>query len=141
MPVATAVALVFFPRQSCQRLFSDNLFDRHLQRTGRPGTMQATSVQIFGLNDLRTFVQERLCRQNELETGAFHFTERALEKRGVPCGISFCLHGPRNVKLIAIWETGRNTIVFYGSDGARVERVQLAPGPDQLRQEARRGFG
>ncbi len=88
--------------------------------------MQEKPVQILGLHDLRTFVQARLCHQNELEIGVFHFTERALQKQGTPCGLSFCLHGPRNVKLMAIWETQRNTIVFYGSNGERVERVQLA---------------
>lgn len=87
--------------------------------------MQENSVPILGLHDLRTFVQARLCDQNELEIGVFHFTERALQKKGTPCGISFCLHGPRNVKLMAIWETQRDTIVFYGSNGERVERVQL----------------
>ncbi|MEM9656755.1 MAG: hypothetical protein AAF961_00205, partial [Planctomycetota bacterium] len=44
---------------------------------------------------------------------------------GQPCGIHFCLHGPRALKLTAIWETDRNTILFYGSRGERVRRTIL----------------
>ncbi len=91
--------------------------------------MQAHPVQIRNLTDLRDYVQNELCQQNELEVGAFHFTERVLEKSGTPCGIFFCLHGPRSVKLVAIWETSRNTILFYGSSGERVLRIQLAQPP------------
>ena len=90
--------------------------------------MQALSVQLSNLTDLREFVQQQLCERNEFGVGAFQFTERVLEKRGVPCGICFCLHGPRSVKLLAIWETTRNTIMFYGSNGERVHRVQLSCG-------------
>ena len=92
--------------------------------------MQEASLQIRDLKDLRNFVQQQLCHQNELEVGAFHFTERVLEKGGAPCGIYFCLHGPRSVKLIAIWETSSNTILFYGSTGERTDRIRLAESPD-----------
>jgi len=91
--------------------------------------MQEQFLQIGDLKDLRDFVQTQLCDQNELEVGAFHFTERILEKSGRPCGVFFCLHGPRSVKLIAIWETTSNTILFYGSTGERVGRIRLARAP------------
>ena len=90
--------------------------------------MHKSPPRIADLSGLRDFVQQQLCERNELEVGAFRFTERVLEKRGVPCGICFCLHGPRSVRLMAIWETSRNTIMFYGSNGECVQRVQLAPG-------------
>jgi hypothetical protein len=91
--------------------------------------MTETSLQIGSITDLRDFVQEQLCDQNELEVGAFQLTERVLEKSGTPCGVFFCLHGPRSVKLIAIWETSSNTILFYGSTGERVGRIRLARAP------------
>lgn len=91
--------------------------------------MPEYSLQIASLTDLRNFVQKELCNQNELEVGAFSLTERVLEKGGAPCGIFFCLHGPRSVRLVAIWETARNTILFYSSSGERVQRVQLAHSP------------
>ena len=91
--------------------------------------MQESSLQIRTLVDLRSFVQKQLCDQNELEVGAFQFTEQVLEKQGNPCGIYFCLHGPRSVKLVAIWETNSNSILFYGSTGQRVHRIRLAKAP------------
>ena len=91
--------------------------------------MTETSLQIGSITDLRDFVQKQLCDQNELEVGAFQLTERVLEKAGRPCGVFFCLHGPRSVKLIAIWETSSNTVLFYGSTGERVGRIRLARAP------------
>jgi hypothetical protein len=87
------------------------------------------SVHINGLTELRDYVHQQLCDQNQLEVGAFHLTERVLERSGAPCGMFFCLHGPRSVKLVAIWETTRNSILFYGSTGERVQRVQLIDSP------------
>ena len=86
--------------------------------------------QLANVNDLRNYVQKQLCDQNELEVGAFQLTERVLVKRGAPCGIFFCLHGPRSVKLVAIWETSSNTILFYGSTGERVSRIRLTDASD-----------
>jgi len=88
--------------------------------------MYESPLSISDLSGLRDFVQQQLCERNDLEVGAFQFTERVLEKSGVPCGICFCLHGPRSVKLMAVWETSRNTILFYDSNGQRTHRVQLA---------------
>ena len=48
---------------------------------------------------------------------------------GKPCGMFFCLHGPRSVKLTAIWETQRNTVLFYGSSGERFHKIQLMQAP------------
>jgi hypothetical protein len=81
------------------------------------------------LNDLRDFVLKTLCGFNELELGAFPMTERILLRGGKPCGIYFCLHGPRAVKFSAIWETDRNSILFYGATGERFQKVQLMAAP------------
>lgn len=80
---------------------------------------------INNLNDLRDFVYETLCSQNELEAGAFGMSERILVRRGKPCGLYFCVHGPRSVKLTAIWETEGNSVLFYGSSGQRRGKAQL----------------
>lgn len=91
--------------------------------------MCASTVQIQSLDELRRYVQETICIQNELEIGAFRLTERILVRQGKPCGIFFCLHGPRSVKLTAIWETLGNTILFYGSGGERLHKIQLVQSP------------
>jgi hypothetical protein len=81
------------------------------------------------LEDLRDYVSETICEQNELEPGADHMTERILVRAGRPCGIFYCLHGPRSMKLTAIWETDRNTVLFYDSVGERLDKIQLSQAP------------
>ena len=87
------------------------------------------SSRIKDLNDLRNFVHETICENNELEVNAFTMTERILVRAGRPCGIYFCLDGPRAVKLTAIWETDRNSVLFYSASGERVQRSQLTHAP------------
>ena len=91
--------------------------------------MSAQPLQIDNLTDLRAYIQNTICQQNELQAGAFDITERILIRGRRPCGIFFCLHGPRSVKLTAIWETDRNTVLFYSSSGERVCKTQLAQAP------------
>lgn len=56
-------------------------------------------------------------------------SERVLVRGGQPCGVYFCIHGPRQVKFSAIWETDSNTILFYGSTGERFLKMQLIDAP------------
>ncbi len=81
--------------------------------------------QIENLDELRAFVNETLCRHHELQPEAFRMTERVLRRGSRPCGIYFCLHGPRAVKFAAIWETDRNQVLFYGANGQRFLTTQL----------------
>jgi hypothetical protein len=91
--------------------------------------MHPDAVKFQDLDDLRRYVHERICDQNELELNTFKVTERILVRAGTPCGIFFCLHGPRSVKFTAIWETEQNRILFYGSTGERLQRIKLAASP------------
>lgn len=85
--------------------------------------------QIDSLHDLREYVNVTLCDRYQLQLGAFQMTERVLVRGGKPCGIYFCLHGPRMLRFSAIWETDRNRILFYGSRGERFQKVQLIEAP------------
>jgi hypothetical protein len=91
--------------------------------------MSAQPLHIQDLSDLRHYVHHTICNQNQLEPGAFEVTERILVRNQQPCGIFFCLHGPRSVRLTAIWETDRNTVLFYSSSGQRVLKTQLVHAP------------
>ncbi len=91
--------------------------------------MYGDAVVFHDLDELRRYVHERICDQNELEVNYFQVTERVLTRRGKPCGIFFCLHGPRSVKFTAIWETDRNRILFYGSSGERLMGIKLSASP------------
>ncbi len=92
--------------------------------------MVAASTTILNLADLRDFVRQALCQYDQLLPGAFPMTERLLVRAGKPCGLYFCLHGPRAVKMTAIWETERNTILFYGPDGERYHTTHLTAHSD-----------
>jgi len=87
--------------------------------------MQGES-RIDSLEKLREFVQATLCKQNELEMGMFPLTEQHLSQAGRLCGLHFCLHGPRSVKLVAIWESKNNTVLFYSSTSERLLKIPLA---------------
>ena len=77
------------------------------------------------LDDLRRYVNRVLCDRDQLEIGAFELTERLLTRGGKPCGLHFCLHGPRSLKLSAIWDALTNAVLFYGSTGERFFTAQL----------------
>jgi hypothetical protein len=98
--------------------------------------MRTSSRRISSLDELRDFVNQTLCQNEQLELGAFVLTERALVRNGRPCGLYFCLHGPRAVKFTAIWETDRNTVLFYGATGERFLTIRLAAGPGLARAAA-----
>ncbi len=87
------------------------------------------SPRINDLDDLRAYVHETICEKNELEVNVYVMTERVLVRGNRPCGLYFCLHGPRAVKFTAIWETDRNSVLFYGPTGERIERAQLMQAP------------
>ena len=87
--------------------------------------MQQDPNQVHTINQLRLFVTQTLCHHNDFEEGIFQVTERTLTRGKRPCGIFFCLHGPRSVKLTAVWETENNSILFYGSTGERFQKTSL----------------
>jgi hypothetical protein len=82
-------------------------------------------------SDLREFVYATLCEIFQLQIGAFPITEKVLNRAGKPCGIYFCLQGPRAVRFTAIWETERNQVLFYGPSGERILKRQLIEGPQK----------
>ena len=98
--------------------------------------MLATCNRFVTLDDLREYVNETICEHEQLEIGAFEMTERFLVRGKKPCGIYFCVHGPRQVKFTAIWETDSNTILFYGSTGERFLRMQLVEAPSLVDKAA-----
>ena len=91
--------------------------------------MMTDPVQIKDIKQLRQFVSHTLCKQNDFEEGIFQVTERIVTRGTQPCGIFFCLHGPRSVKLTAVWETEKNSILFYGSTGERFKKTMLLKAP------------
>ena len=87
-----------------------------------------TSIQKF--EDIRQYVTQTLSNFELLRPESSQLTTRLLTRNEEPCGIYFCLHGPRAVRLTAIWETDANTILFYSSRGERVQRTRLLAAPE-----------
>lgn len=87
--------------------------------------MQETIATIRSLEDLRAFIHRTLCEKENLLPDQFHMTEMLLTRRGRECGIQFSLHGPRSVRLGAIWASDHNSIYFYDAGGVRYLKMRL----------------
>jgi len=87
-------------------------------------TASDRTIQTF--SDLRFFVYKTLCEHHELLANSFPTSETII-KRGQKdaCGVMFCLHGPRAVKMTAIWEKEKNRVLFYGPTGKRYHEIEL----------------
>ncbi len=79
----------------------------------------ATALPHENVDTIREFVREELCEKNQLEKDAFQMTERLLVRQGKPCGLFFCIYGPRSVRLTAVWDLHSGSIFFYDSLGRR----------------------
>ncbi len=87
--------------------------------------MSKTFEDIRSFDELRAFVHRTLCEKENLLADEFQMTETQLTRRGRQCGLHFSLHGPRAVRLEAIWASDHNTLYFYGTQGERYQKVQL----------------
>lgn len=88
--------------------------------------MIAWPQSTIALESVRKQVRARLAELGHLEEHAFPMTERVVVRSGQPCGIYFCMHGPRSVKLTAVADLQKKQLLFYGSDGQRAEQTDLA---------------
>ena len=71
-------------------------------------------------------IERRLCDLGHLVPSQFPMTQREVVRAGKTVGIYFCVHGPRSVKLTAICDFTKSTVIFYGSDGIRRESLRVA---------------
>lgn len=78
------------------------------------------------LDDVRSLVENELCSQSGLLPEAFPLTHRILYKQGIPCGVFYCLHGPRSVRLTAVLDLQTSRILYYDSKGQRTAAHDLA---------------
>ena len=92
--------------------------------------MVECQLNIHNVEEIRSYVTQTLSQIELLRPESSHLTLRLLTRSGQPCGVYFCLHGPRAVRLTAIWETDANTILFYGSRGERVQKTRLVKAPE-----------
>ena len=91
--------------------------------------MMAHQLNAGNLQELKEFVYQTLCAHEKLEVGIFPMTEKVLTRHARPCGVYFCLHGPRSVRFTAIWDTERNMVLFYGASGERFQKLRWMAAP------------
>lgn len=91
--------------------------------------MVECQIRFQNIEDIRNYITQTLSSIELLRPESSQLTTRLLTRNNRPCGIYYCLHGPRAVRLTAIWETDNNTILFYGSSGERVQRTRLLEAP------------
>ena len=87
--------------------------------------MLNTTATLPTLDELRQYVHAQLCAKESLLEDQFVTQEDPLLMRGCVCGRQFQLHGPRSIRLGAIWASDKNLIYFYDTQGERYLRVQL----------------
>lgn len=88
--------------------------------------MDEKLLDFASIDELREFVRQRLGQQENLLAEQFPMTETKLRQGGKECGRQFVLHGPRSVRLTAIWVAVKNELYFYDARGERCEKVKLA---------------
>jgi len=84
--------------------------------------------EIRTLDQLKVFIHLMLCRRENLLEHHFPMSEVELKRNGQCCGFQFVLHGPRSVKLAAVWARPSNEVLLYDATGRRFSRVRL-PNP------------
>ena len=77
------------------------------------------------MDDLRQYIHGVLCRRENLLADQFPLSEMTLYRKGRPCALQFCLHGPRSLRLGAIWAADHNLIYFYDANGERFLKLKL----------------
>jgi hypothetical protein len=82
--------------------------------------------QLQNIQELRRYVADTLGDLEMLQADLCQLSEQVLYRGDAPCGVYFRLHGPRAVCLSAIWDLQRNSVLFYGSNGRRVHRTEIA---------------
>jgi hypothetical protein len=80
---------------------------------------------IQSLDDLRAYVHQTLCEKENLVPDQFRIRELELKKCGRACGIQFSIHGPRQLRLSALWASDKNVLYFYDALGVRFLKTQL----------------
>jgi len=87
--------------------------------------MFPTVDDVHTLDELCQFIHKTLCAKENLLVDQFTMTQLRLTRHNEPCGLQFCLHGPRNVRLAAIWVADQNVVYLYDASGERYAKLRL----------------
>ena len=88
--------------------------------------MIEAKADVQGLDSLRRYVHESLCRHENLVADQFELEITPLTRLGALCGLQFLLRGPRSVRLGAVWASDHNLLYLYDARGERFHKEKLA---------------
>jgi hypothetical protein len=97
--------------------------------------MHTTVKDVHTLDELRQFIHKALCEKENLRADHFTMTEVRPTRGNGPCGLQFCLRGPHNVRLAAIWVADQNVVYLYDARGERNAKLRLTNGLAVQEQE------
>ena len=83
------------------------------------------TMTVSSLQQLRNLVMRKLGQCENLLADQFPLTESRLFQGGRECGLQFVLHGPRSVRLTAIWVQDKNDLYLYNARGERFEKMSV----------------
>jgi hypothetical protein len=83
------------------------------------------STCVWTVDELSRYVQDTLCRHENLVAGQFALQSIPLIRLGSRCGLQFLLRGPRSVRLGAVWTAEHNEVYFYNARGERFSKHRL----------------
>lgn len=87
--------------------------------------MTEPTVTLTDIHHLKQFVRDRLSGRENLLADQFPLTESKLIRGGQECGRQYTLHGPRSVRLNAIWVANPSDVYFYDATGTRFDKVRV----------------
>ena len=100
--------------------------------------MDAITLALPSLDQLRQHVHQRLCQHDQLDAGHTPLHQTVINRAGKPCGLFFQAQGPRMLKTYAVWAARERRVLFYASDGSRFGETRLSKAPD-LRELVKKG--
>lgn len=103
----------------------DSHAERRLSRSPIDLRMTDATPSLHSLDDLRAYVHATLCEKENLLPEQSRLVEYQLEQAGRNCGLQFYVHGPRLVRLGAIWVADQNLLYFYDARGERYGKLKL----------------
>ncbi|MFN0196916.1 MAG: hypothetical protein ACKVT0_09220 [Planctomycetaceae bacterium] len=80
---------------------------------------------ISSLDALRQYIHITLCDKEQLLAEQSLLVDLPLYRAGRFCGMQFTLHGPRRVKLSAVWAAEKNIVYLYDTAGERYRKMTL----------------
>lgn len=92
--------------------------------------MTVPTVTLTDMHQLRQFVLDRLSGRENLLSDQFPLTESKLIRGGRECGRQYTLHGPRSVRLNAIWVANPSDVYFYDATGTRFDKIRVNVDPN-----------